>query len=127
MLDYTVKHYDARYADRKELKARLRELPDLIESARQLAEIEAKKKAARLAKAKPEKDWKAQWQEVADGLVVRANILKAYLKTFKGIYPVNEESVTVENNTFIFRPFYWNERVFLKLKCYTWEQAEGRS
>jgi len=126
-LRVAVESYHARYSERKELKARLRELPDLIESAKQLAEIEAKKKALRLAKARPEKDWKSQWQEVVDGLVVSAKTLRAYLKTFSDPAPFNEGTVQVDtvNQTFTYRPSMLRN-AFLKLPCYTWEQASYR-
>ncbi len=120
-LRYAVKSYNNRYADRKELKDRLRDLPDLIESAKQLAEIEAKRKASK--KPKPATDWKSKWREVAPGLVVPFNTLKAYVKTFENPIPVNEETVTVLNNVFILRPVN-NRNIYLKLPCYTWEQAE---
>jgi hypothetical protein len=124
-LRMAVESYHKRYTDRVELKARLRKLPDLIESAMQLAEIEAKKKALRLAKAKPEKNWRDQWQEVVDGLVVSAKTLKAYLKTFSHPVPFDENTVKVDtvNQMFTYRP---SGNTFLKLPCYTWEQAEYR-
>jgi prefoldin subunit 5 len=123
-LRHTVERYEKRYTDRAELKSRFRELPDMIESAKQLAEIEAKKKALRLTRAKPETGWKSKWQEVAPGVVIQANKLKAYLKTFKEVYPIGEETATVENGFFTFWPYSYTNRVFLKLKCYTWQQAE---
>jgi hypothetical protein len=120
-----VESYHKRYTDRAELKSRLRKLPDLIECARHLAEIEAKKKALKLAKAKPEKNWKDQWQEVADGLVVSAKILRAYLKTFSHPIPFTEETVHVDtiSNMFTYRPC---GNTFLKLPCLTWEEAAYR-
>ena len=120
-----VTSYNTRYTDRAELRKRFRELPDLIESARQLFEIEAKKKAAKLAKAKPEKNWRDQWQEVVDGLVVSSKTLRAYLKTFSHPVPLDEDTgpVDTENMVFTYRPAV---NTFLKLHCFTWEQAEGR-
>jgi hypothetical protein len=122
-LRYAIQCYKNRYAVKKELKARLQILPDLIESAKQLAEIEAKKKALRMAKAKPEKDWKSKWREVAPGLVVPFNTLKAYVKTFDDPIPVNKETVSIHNDIFTLRPVS-NRNIYLKLPCYTWEQAE---
>ena len=123
-LKRAIESYNNRYADRKELRSRLKVLPDLIESAKQLAEIEAKKKAARLAKAKPEKDWKSKWQEVAPGLVIPSNTLRAYIKTFPYPVQLDEDTVQVFNNVFTLRPLYYNQRVYLKMPCHTWEQAE---
>lgn len=123
MLRGAIKSYNNRYAERKELKARLRILPDLTESAKQLAEIEAKRKATKQAKAKPAKDWRSKWREVAPGLVVPYNTLKAYVKTFNNPIQVNEETVTVRDDVFILRPVN-NRNIYLKLPCYTWAQAE---
>ena len=121
-LKNAVKSFNTRHADRKELKALLRKLPDLIESAKQLAEIEARKKVAK--KPKPEKDWKSKWQEVAPGLVVPANTVKAYIKTFPKQIPFNNYTVQVSNDAvFTLRPMQ-NPNVYLKLPCVTWEQAE---
>lgn len=116
-----VASYNSRYTDREELRDRFRILPDLIESAKQLAAIEAKRKAAK--KAKPEKNWRDQWQEVVDGLVVSSKTLRAYLKTFSHPVPFDEDTVQVdaENMTFTYRPAV---NTFLKLHCFTWEQAE---
>jgi hypothetical protein len=117
----SIKSYNARYADRKELKARLRILPDLIESAKQLAEIEAKRKAAK--KPKSITAWKSKWQEVAPGLVIPAKTLKSYIKTFPVPIPLNEETVTVKHEIFTLKPWA-NINTYLKLPCYTWQQAE---
>ena len=124
VLHTSLERYESRYTDRAELRKRFRELPDLIESAKQLAEIEAKKKALKLAKAKPAKEWRDQWQEVVDGLVVSSKTLRAYLKTFSRPVPFDEDTVRVdaENMVFTYRPAV---NTFLKLPCYTWEQAEG--
>lgn len=132
-LKKTIESYQNRYDARKAFKARLRLLPDEIECVKALYEIELKRKVAREAKAKPKTDWKLHWQEVAPGLVVAANKLKSYLKTFDNPIPLNDDTVKINyvkdtwNETikyfFTFQPFN-NRRTYLKLPCYTWEQAE---
>jgi len=124
-LQRAVEAYQARYTERREFKNRLRCLPDLIETAKSLSEIEAKKKALKQAKTQP-KDWKLKWQEVVPGLVVPAKTVKAYIKTFPGLVPLNEDTVQISNNVFMLRPTM-NDRVYLKLPCHTWEQAESMS
>jgi hypothetical protein len=121
-----VEYYNKRLADRKELKSRLKSLPDEIESAKILYDIESKRKKERELKVKPPKNWRDIWQEVADGLFIPAKTLKAYLKTFQKPIELTEENVTIKDKWFILKPSPY-KRDYLKLNCYTFDQVRFRT
>jgi hypothetical protein len=121
-LHTNMKLYQSRYTDRAELRARLKALPDMIESTRQLVEIAARRREKTATKAKPATDWKAKWQEVAPGLVVPLRILKAYLKTFSEPIPLDETTVKVTpDHVFHFTP---TPTTRLRIPCIPWDMAE---
>ena len=121
-LQMAIESYHCRYDERKKLKLRAKSLPDLIESAKQITEIELRRKVMKAEKAKGKIE-KSKWQEVAPGFVVKADIFRRYVKTFKQVRPLDENSTRIDNGMFTFWPTFRN-RVYLKLPCYTLQESQ---